>query len=154
MNNDILKNFTFYSDGYYVLPYIDQLEHEDRSPRGDSAHVNGLARFETIVPDKAFAGKKVEYFMKDEEIIVSGKDESKEGRNIFKIPSDWVNSPHLIIRYNRSEGKFMMASFGEKTLLNERELKRSSPDRPEWTELPINSRMLLNGIVGVNIFKS
>ncbi|WP_207425392.1 hypothetical protein [Pedobacter sp. SYSU D00535] len=153
VSQDVLKGFTFYSEGYYELPYINELEYDERSTT-TTGNVNGFARFETIVPDKAFAGKKVEFFMKDEDILISGKDETREGSFIFKIPSDWVDSPHLRIKYNKKEDRFYLASFGEKTLLNEREVKRSDADKPEWTELPVNSRMLLNGIVGVNIFKS
>ncbi|HEY0768989.1 MAG TPA: hypothetical protein VGD31_01555, partial [Sphingobacteriaceae bacterium] len=74
--------------------------------------------------------------------------------NIFRIPSDWVNTPHLRIRYNKSDNKFYLTSFGEKTILNEKEVKRSDINLPEWIELPVNSRILLNGIIGINIFKS
>jgi hypothetical protein len=159
INPDILKGFHFYSEGYYEVPYREDLVYDERqvstTPGGASQAAGGsaLARFETIVPDKEYAGKKIEYFMRQEEIIVSGKDETGEGAQYFKIPSDWVNSPHLKIRFNRDEAKFYLASFGEKTVLNEREIIRSNESNPQWTELPFNSRILLNGIVGVNIFK-
>ena len=92
--------------------------------------------------------------MKEQEITVSGKEETTEASNIFIIPSEWVSTPHLRIRFNKPDGKFYLASFGEKTVVNENEVETSSPDDPSWIELPINSRMVLNGIVGVNIFKS
>ncbi|HVF80907.1 MAG TPA: hypothetical protein VM884_03195, partial [Flavisolibacter sp.] len=119
-----------------------------------NTETTGLARFETIIPDREFAGKKIEYYMKDEEITVSGKEEQKEASNIFRIPSDWVNTPHLKIRFNKNDGKFYLSSYGEKTIVNENEVKPSNKDNPSWIELPINSRMVLNGIVGINIFKS
>ncbi len=50
--------------------------------------------------------------MKDEEIIVSGKDAKSGSSDIFRIPSDWVNTPHLRIRYNKADGKFYLTSFG------------------------------------------
>lgn len=161
INPDILKGFHFYSEGYYEVPYREDLVLDERqiknTPGAASPTANGsagaLARFETIVPDKEFAGKKIEYFMRDEAITVSGKDETAEGSQVFKIPSDWVNSPHLKIRFSKDENKFFLASFGEKTVLNEREVVRCKEDAPQWTELPFNSRILLNGIVGVNIFK-
>ena len=65
-----------------------------------------------------------------------------------------MNSPHLQIRYNKGEQKFYLASYGEKTMLNEMEIAPSDPRNPDWTELPLNSKIVLNGIVGVNIFKS
>ena len=92
--------------------------------------------------------------MKDEDIVVSGKEETRESAGVYKIPTEWVNTPHLRIRFNKSDDKFYLASFGEKTLVNEREVPRSNVNNPEWTELPINSRMVLNGIVGINIFKT
>lgn len=160
INPDILKGFHFYSEGYYEVPYREDLVLDERQIRntaggtaGAAAPGGALARFETIVPDKEFAGKKIEYYMQDPEITVSGKDETEEGSHVFKIPSDWVNSPHLKIRFNKEENKFLLTSFGEKTVLNEKEVVRSREDAPEWTELPFNSRILLNGIVGVNIFK-
>jgi hypothetical protein len=113
-----------------------------------------LARFETIVPDKEFAGKKIEFLMKEEEIIVTGKDEQRDISSVFRIPSDWVNTPHLRIRFDKNDGKFYLASFGEKTMLNENEVEPSSIENISWTDLPLNSRMVLNGIVGINIFKS
>lgn len=152
INPDILKGFHFYSDGYYEVPYREDLVYDERQIKSP-ATTNALARFETIVPDKEFSGKKIEYFMRDEEIIVSGRDETAEGSQYFKIPSDWVNAPHLKIRYDKNDNKFYLASFGEKTVVNEREVERSEEANPNWTELPFNSRILLNGIVGVNIFK-
>lgn len=152
VNNDILKDFTFYSEGYYEVPYQENLVLDERKISNSQTGV--LARFETIIPDREFAGKKLEYLMKDEEIIVSGKDEHKEGSSVFRIPSDWVNTPHLRIRHNKNDGKFYVASLGEKTILNENEVAVSDINNIVWTELPINSRMVLNGIVGVNIFKA
>jgi len=92
--------------------------------------------------------------MRDEDIIVSGKDETRDSSEYFRIPSDWVNTPHLRIRYSKSDSKFWLASFGEKTIVNESEVPLSDMNNPTWVELPINSRMVLNGIVGINIFKS
>jgi hypothetical protein len=92
--------------------------------------------------------------MKDEDIVVSGKEETRDGPGVYRIPTEWVNTPHLRIRFNKNDDKFYLASFGEKTLVNEREVPRSNVNDPDWTELPINSRMVLNGIVGINIFKT
>ncbi|MEJ7913431.1 MAG: hypothetical protein WKF70_09775 [Chitinophagaceae bacterium] len=149
---DILKGFTFYSEGYYEVPYGEDLMYDGRKMNQPSGAF--LARFEAILPDKAYAGKKLEYFMKDEEIVVTGKEDTRDASNIFRIPSEWVNTPHLRIRFAKNEDRFYLASFGEKTLLNEKEISPSNTDAPAWTELPINSRLVLNGIIGVNIFKT
>jgi len=152
ISQDILKGFTFYSEGYYEVPYGADLVFDDR--KVNTAMSAGFARFEAIIPDKAYAGKKIEYIMKDEEIIVSGQEDNRQASHIFRIPSEWVNTPHLRIRFNQEENKFYLTSFGEKTVVNEKEIPRSEPAQPKWTELAINSKLVLNGIVGVNIFKS
>lgn len=147
---DILKGFTFYSEGYYEIPYQEDLVYDEKKATASSL----FARFEAIVPEKEFAGRKLEYLMKDDEIVVAGKEESGQASNVFRIPSDWVDTPHLRIRYNKSEGKLYVASFGEKTIVNERQLAATDKRDPSWTELPFNSKLVLNGIVGINIFKS
>ncbi len=150
VNHDILKGFTYYSDGYMEIPYEEELEYADEKTVNNKV----LARLETIIPDKQFSGKKVEYLMKEDDIIVSGSDETREDANVFVIPSEWVNSPHLQIKYNKADGKFYLASFGEITTMNEVAVNRSDVNAPVWAELPVNSRLLLNGIIGVNLFKS
>jgi hypothetical protein len=152
INEDILKDFTFYSEGYYEVPYQEDLVFDEQKVANVENKL--LSRFETTLPDKQFSGKKLEYFMKDDDIIVTGIDEQREQSNIFRIPSEWVDTPHLHIRYEKNDGKFYLASFGEKTIVNENEVSKSTVESPSWVELPVNSRMVLNGIVGINIFKS
>jgi len=151
ISEDILKGFTFYSEGYYEVPYTEDLVYNEKKVAAQTGSV--LARFEAILPDKAYAGKKLEYFMKDEEIVVTGKDDKRDASNIFRIPSEWVNTPHLRIRFSKDDGKFFLTSFGDKTVLNEKEISISSTENPSWTEVPVNSRLVLNGIIGINIFK-
>ncbi|QHS57540.1 hypothetical protein GWR56_19050 [Mucilaginibacter sp. 14171R-50] len=151
VSQEALKGFTYYSEGYFEIPYEEELEPEEqKAAKAQSV----IARLETIIPDQQFAGKKVEYLMKDDDIIISGSEETREASNIFTIPSDWVNAPHLQIRYNKADGKFYLASFGEITTLNEVTIQRSDVNSPQWVELPVNSRMLLNGIIGLNLFKA
>lgn len=151
VNQEILSGFTYYSEGYYELPYSADFETPAAAVKGPAQ--KAYARLETIMPDQNFRGKKVEYLMNTEEIVVSGKDESRNEPNVFVIASDWVNTPHLSIRYNQADAKFYLASYGEKTIVNEKEVVKSEVNNPEWVELPFNSRILLNGIIGVNIFK-
>ncbi|MEP7144125.1 MAG: hypothetical protein ABI707_14680 [Ferruginibacter sp.] len=152
INQAILKDFTFYSEGYYEVPYQEDLLFEGTKLPGNQ--IKSFGRFETTLPDREFAGKKLEYFMKDEDITVSGKEEESTGSDIFRIPSEWVSTPHLRIRYDKNEDKFYLASFGEKTIVNEHEISKSEASQPLWTDLPVNSRIVLNGIVGINLFKS
>ncbi|WP_316798365.1 hypothetical protein [Pedobacter frigidisoli] len=152
VNNDILKGFTYYSDGYMEIPYEAQLEYTEGAPSPAEQPV--IARLETIIPDKQYSGKKIEFLIKTTDTIVSGNEDDRDDPNIFKIDTEWANSPHLHIRYNKADGNFYLASFGEVTTLNEVLVPQSEINAPQWVPLPLNSRMLLNGIIGLNLFKS
>src|SRR3954469_3423301 len=76
VNEDILKDFTFYSEGYYEVPFQEELVLDEKKISNSETAV--LARFETIIPDKEFAGKKIEFVMKEEEIVVTGKEDKAE----------------------------------------------------------------------------
>lgn len=151
VNPEIMEGFTYYSEGYYEVQYKDDLQLSDDAIT--NAETSVLARFETVIPDKQYVGKKIEFVMKQEEITVTGNEDDVEGEHIFRIPSEWVSSPHLKIRFHKPDGKFYLASFGEKTMLNEKEVRPSDQNEPAWVELPVNSKIVLNGIVGINIFK-
>ena len=151
ISNDILKGFTYYSEGYYELPYANDLHYNEKEVVKAGQQV--LARLDTIMPDKQFVGRKVEFLMKDDDIVVSGNEDTRDDQAVFKIPSDWVNTPHLRIRMNKADGKLYLTSFGELTMINEQEVTRSDINAPQWVELPFNSKILLNGIIGINIFK-
>ena len=148
--DEILKDFTFYSDGYYEIPWEESMVLGESTDPKASRY---FARLETTLPDKEYAGKKLEYLIKDEAIIVAGIDEKQGQPGVFRIPSEWVSTPHLSMRYDKATDKFFLASFGEKTIVNENEVKNSNKDSPLWTDLPMNSRIVLNGIVSINIFK-
>ncbi len=151
VNQDILKGFTYYSEGYYEIPYADDLRYANEQAVVPAQ--TRLARLETILPDKAYAGRKMEYFIVEKDTMVTGEGDFDETSATFKVPSGWVDTPHLHIRYNPAETRFYLASFGEKTLLNENEVARSDVKTTYWVELPFNSKILLNGIVGINVFK-
>lgn len=153
LSAETLATFTYYSEGYYEVPFELNAQGGGSYQSAPSSS-SSLARFEVIVPDKAYAGKKIEYLMKDDEIVVTGTADQRQERHVFRIPSEWVDTPHLRIRYNRGEDKFYVASFGEKTIVNEKTIAASDPQYPSWVEIPLNSRIVLNGIIGVNMFKA
>ena len=148
--DEILKDFTYYSDGYYEIPWQDSLVLGDINDTGKPKY---FARLEATLPEKEYAGKKLEYLVKDEAFFVSGIDEKPGQPGVFRVPSEWVSTPHLLVRYDKAVDKFFVASFGEKTIVNENEVQNSYQDSPVWTDLPMNSRIVLNGIVSINIFK-
>lgn len=148
--DEILKDFTYYSDGYYEIPWEKTLVPGDQNEVRKAGY---FARMEATIPEKEYAGKKIEYLITNENFLICGVEEKPNLPGVFRIPSDWVSTPHLSVRYDKTTDKFYIASFGEKTLVNENEVTRSNPGSPEWTVLPMNSRIVLNGIVSINIFK-
>ena len=92
--------------------------------------------------------------MRDEEVLITGAIDTRRESNIINVPSEWIDTPHLKLRYNRQEDQFYIASFGEKTVVNEKEIPKSDPQFPSWSPIPLNSRIMLNGIIGVNLFKA
>lgn len=156
LNQEMLAGFTYYSEGYYELPFESELgtQLEAISGHGQKPSLKkGFARLELIMPVEQYRGKKIEYLMEKDDILISGNEQSNSDADTFYISSEWVNSPHLRLVYRKKEDKLYMASFGEKTILNEQVVKSSSTDAPDWIELPYNSKVLLNGIIGVNIYK-
>ena len=147
---EILKDFTFYSDGYYEIPWNEGLVLGETN---DLKTPKYYARLETTLPEKQYAGKKLEWLVKSEDTLISGIGEKPGQAGVFRIPSEWVSTPHLSIRYDKTADKFLLASFGEKTIVNENEVAHSEQHTPVWTELPMNSRIVLNGIVSINLFK-
>lgn len=148
--DELLKDFTFYSDGYYEIPYNSNLALDEAVETNAPKY---FARLETTLPEKQYAGKKLEYLMKDETITVCGTDNAMVDGSVFRIPSEWVSTPHLSIRFDQGMDKFFLSSYGEKTIVNEIEIENSTQAAPVWIELPVNSRIVLNGIVTINIFK-
>ncbi|TCJ12645.1 hypothetical protein EPD60_15375 [Flaviaesturariibacter flavus] len=152
LSADSLSAFTYYSEGYYELPF--RLELPSGKASGPSGSAGANARFEAIVPDREYAGKRIEFLMTGDEVMLTGPADPRNGGDVFRVPSEWVDTPHLHIRFSRAENKFYLAAFGEKTVVNEKEAPRSAPQQPDWIELPLNSRIVLNGIVGVNFYKA
>ncbi|RYY40461.1 MAG: hypothetical protein EOO08_04830 [Chitinophagaceae bacterium] len=147
---ETLQAFTYYSEGYYELPF-----RLDGVGTGAATAASGaLARIEAVVPEREWAGKKIEFFLRNDDTVVSGLADNRESSDVFRVPSEWVDTPHLRIRYARADDRFYLSAFGEKTILNEKEVERSQPQQPAWVELPLNSRIVLNGIVGLNFYKS
>ncbi|RYZ21780.1 MAG: hypothetical protein EOO16_11645 [Chitinophagaceae bacterium] len=152
MSADTLSAFTYYSEGYYELPF--RLDLPSGSAPGGAAASGAHARFEAIVPDREYAGKRIEFLMTGDEVVLTGPADQRSGGDVFRVPSEWVDTPHLRIRFSGAESRFYLAAFGEKTVVNEKEALRSTPQQPDWIELPLNSRIVLNGIVGVNFYKA
>lgn len=85
------------------------------------------------------------YPMLEPNIIVSGSNDRRSGRNIIKIRDEDVIDSHIQIRYNpQNDYKFQIATLGE-TRLNERKLMLNT-----WYPLADHSKIFLNGVVSLH----
>ena len=75
--------------------------------------------------------------------------DSPDGAEILKIDDDSIMNPHFNIRYDAPNNRYLISAVGD-TKLNDRILERN-PDN--WSELPNNSSILLNGDIQINFIK-
>lgn len=81
------------------------------------------------------------YEMTDTYITISGSNDMRINRQIFKINKPGLLNDHVMIRYNN--GNFEIAANG-KTRLNSRELTPSRGATTNWTSLANNSHIFIN----------
>ena len=79
--DEILKDFTFYSDGYYEIPWQDSLVLGESTDPKVSRY---FARLEATLPDKEYAGKKLEYLIKMKPSLWPGLMKSQASR-VFSV---------------------------------------------------------------------
>ncbi|QJW90330.1 FHA domain-containing protein [Spirosoma taeanense] len=111
-----------------------------------TAHPSALARIDCYLADK---DKEETYWMQDREVVVARMEADNQAfSNYLRLDSPYVSNPHARIRYNEAAQRFEIASFSRnETRVNEQVMTRSEPASPQWTELPRQAQILLNGIV-------
>ncbi|MCM1168675.1 MAG: hypothetical protein NC324_01920 [Bacteroides sp.] len=139
VNWDAIKDVNVISDGIFTYQFDDTLNRDSRkiAENSNRAETEGLATL-TYARD----GKNIHYLMKDNLIHVSGKNDLRKGRSIFKIESDEMVDSHLQVKYDREEGAFMLAAFAP-ARLNGRNLNVSMGSDIIWYDLADNSRIFI-----------
>ena len=92
--------------------------------------------------------KTDKYVIPSERLQITGPSAttSTDGAELLKIDDDSIMNPHLNIRYDTANHRYLISAVGD-TKLNQRILERN-PDN--WSELPNNSTILLNGDIQLN----
>ena len=143
-NNNInmaaISNLEFRGSTAYSFPFNKNLKAiiEDIM-----ANIKGLATL-----TYSHGAESAHHPMMDNLIHISGNEETRNGRFIFKLASDQVINSHVQIRYLPDEKKFQIAAFGE-TRLSGRKLELSNGGTLKWYYLPNNSQIFMNGAVAV-----
>ena len=97
-------------------------------------------------------GQKTDkYVINSENLQVTGPSATSgtNGTEILKIDDDSIMNPHFNIRYDAQNNRYLISAVGD-TKLNDKILERN-PDN--WSELPNNSTILLNGDIQINFLK-
>lgn len=97
-------------------------------------------------------GQKTDkYVINTDNLQITGPNAttSTDGSELLKIDDDSIMNPHLNIRYDAPNNRYLISAVGD-TKLNDRILERN-PDN--WSELPNNSSILLNGDIQINFMK-
>ena len=97
-------------------------------------------------------GQKTDrYVIASERLQITGPSAttSTDGAELLRIDNDNIMNPHFNIRYDAPNNRYLISAVGD-TKLNDRILERN-PDN--WSELPNNSSILLNGDIQINFIK-
>ncbi len=142
VNWNALKSLDMLGEGSFTYAFDMSLSRDTRQIESTSnvAELNGLAEL-----SYTRSSRNYHFIMKDNLIHISGKDDKRTGRSIFKLESEDILNSHVQIRYNQADQKFQLAAFGP-TRLNSRELELSNGGSVKWYNLANNSSILINDI--------
>lgn len=126
------------------------------APLGQPArpvHPSAIARIDCYLADK---NRDETHWMLDREVVIARQEPDNQAfANYIRLDSPYVSNPHARIRYNEAAGVFEIASFSRhETRVNERVVTRSEPANPQWTALPDEAQILLNGIVTLQFHRT
>ena len=98
-----------------------------------------------------YEGACLTYMMRDTQVLISGETTEKQ-RSVFYVKNETVSNPHVAVKYSEETGKFLIAAF-DKVRLNGRSMNISTPDNPEWRDLPNKSKIFMNDVLTVRFEK-
>lgn len=140
VNWNAIKSLDVLSEGTFIYNFDNTLDQNTQHITSNSniAETNGLA-------DLSYTnnGQTIHFTMKDDLIHISGKNELRNGRSIFKIDSPNIIDSHVQIRYNKTEQKFQIAAYGP-IRLNSRKIEVSQGRDVKWFDLANNSNIFIN----------
>ena len=112
----------------------------------ESEEMYGVQEFATLKYSKG--SQNVTYIVKNKTFFVSGSSDERKQYNVLVLPDDSVEKGHLTFRYREEDNRFEVAAYGY-TVLNERQLKLSSQDAPEWYKVSPKASFVLGDGFGL-----
>ena len=138
INKDIFKNLDIYGEGIFCFSFDKSLKHLSQSPK----HLG-----ESIAKISYTEGNNIVHFaMIDNEIGISGKNDSRNESWVLKVNSTEVLNNHVLIRYDTGKNIFEIAAYG--TLrVGERSIPHSSGGDVKWFPLSKKAKLLINNFI-------
>ncbi len=145
LNFEAIKRLNIVGEGMYTCPF-----HPSLNP--DIQELQNHFKKNTVgIAELSYSrnGQNYTYLMKDNLIHISGKNEMRTGRSIFKIEGETdILDSHVQIRYMPEEKKFQIAAFGS-TRLNSGKMNESRGGNILWYDLANNSSIFINDKISV-----
>ncbi|MCQ2288307.1 MAG: hypothetical protein MJZ74_04350 [Muribaculaceae bacterium] len=145
INFSALKKVDALDEGVYTLPF-DMEPPTQTGPVTDPPDSYG----KLVYQDK---GNNYTYKITDTYITISGCNDTRNMRQIFKLNSPDVKNDHVLIRFNTDTGRFEIAATAP-TRLNGRALDLSASSSIKWAPLANNSNIFINESVSVKFQRS
>lgn len=144
INMGAIGNIEFVGKTAYSIPFDKNLQCDLKNPMQavDIGKIKGLATL-----TYSDGGQNMHYEMKDSLIHISGSQDKRESRSIFKLPQDHISDSHVQIQYRAEDALFQIAAFGE-TYLNGQKMELSV-GAPKWVHLSNHSQIFMNGVAAV-----
>lgn len=145
VNKNAIQNLDIISDGIFTYNFDPTLNRNTQriAEKSNVAEVNGLAEL-----SYSRGGRNYHFTMKDNLVHISGKNDTRNGREFFIIDEEKIANSHIQIKYQPEDKKFYAAAFGP-ARLNSGRMIESSGGNVVWYDLANNSSIFINDIISV-----
>lgn len=146
INIETLKGINLIGNNHFLIAYNKELEFKNTDiESNDSSFYYGTLQYVRM-------GHKYTFYIKDEIVSISSENDTREQRNIFKIPSSNLQNNHVQIKYDKLNESFFISTIASDTRLNQR-IMQQSIGSPIWIPLYNNSEILMMGTYSIKFLK-
>lgn len=146
INIETLKGINLMGDNHYLIAFNNNLVYSDQDIDSSDKSTNyGTLQYKGN-------GKIYTFTIKDEIVSISGINDERTQRSIFKIPTSELKNDHVQIKVDLPTGKYYISTIADDTRLNQG-IMAQSLGTPNWIELPNNSEILIRGKYSVKFNK-
>lgn len=146
MNWTAIQKLDILGEGIFKYEFDKNLSQDIKqiNEKSNIAEFKGLAELSYTKN-----GVDYRYTMRNNLIHISGKNDIRDDKKIFKLDSTEIKDSHIQIKYVPSEGKYYIAAFAQ-TNLNSRIMEESSGGEIKWYALANKSSIFVNNEIKVN----